>query len=33
VDDVFGALEIRLTPEERQRLDQMSQWDIPGRYV
>ena len=33
VDDVFGALEIRLTQEERQALDQASQWEVPGRYL
>jgi aryl-alcohol dehydrogenase-like predicted oxidoreductase len=29
VDDVFGALEITLTPEERRVLDQVSQWEEP----
>jgi aryl-alcohol dehydrogenase-like predicted oxidoreductase len=33
VDDVFGALEIQLTPEERQALDQVSQWEVPGHYL
>lgn len=33
VDDVFGALEIELTPEERQTLDDVSQWEIPRRYL
>jgi aryl-alcohol dehydrogenase-like predicted oxidoreductase len=30
VDDVFGALEIELTREERQALDAVSQWETPG---
>jgi aryl-alcohol dehydrogenase-like predicted oxidoreductase len=33
VDDVFGALEINLTREERQILDEVSQWETPGRYL
>ena len=33
VDDVFGALEITLTAEERETLDAVSQWDEPGRYL
>jgi aryl-alcohol dehydrogenase-like predicted oxidoreductase len=33
VDDVFGALEIELTGEEREALDAVSQWDVPGRYL
>jgi aryl-alcohol dehydrogenase-like predicted oxidoreductase len=33
VDDVFGALEIELTAEERRALDQVSQWDAPGQYL
>jgi aryl-alcohol dehydrogenase-like predicted oxidoreductase len=33
VDEVFGALEIKLTPEERQALDQVSQWDEPRQYL
>lgn len=33
VDDVFGALEIQLTQEERQVLDQVSQWEAPRRYL
>jgi aryl-alcohol dehydrogenase-like predicted oxidoreductase len=33
VDDVFGALEIELTQEERQTLDKASQWDEPGQYM
>jgi aryl-alcohol dehydrogenase-like predicted oxidoreductase len=33
VDDVFGALEITLTVEERETLDAASQWDEPGRYL
>ena len=32
VDDVFAALEIALTPEERRALDQVSQWEAPGQY-
>jgi aryl-alcohol dehydrogenase-like predicted oxidoreductase len=30
VDDVFGALEIELTREERQALDAVSQWEAPA---
>jgi aryl-alcohol dehydrogenase-like predicted oxidoreductase len=33
VDEVFGALEIKLSPEERQTLDQVSQWDEPRQYL
>jgi 1-deoxyxylulose-5-phosphate synthase len=33
VDDVFGALEIELTAEERRALDQVSKWDTPGHYL
>lgn len=33
VDDVFGALAIKLTTEERQILDEVSQWPTPGRYL
>jgi aryl-alcohol dehydrogenase-like predicted oxidoreductase len=33
VEDVFGALEIELTAEERRALDQVSQWDAPGQYL
>ena len=33
VDDVFGALEIKLTREEHQALDKVSQWEIPGQYL
>lgn len=33
VDDVFGALEIELTQEERQTLDQVSRWEAPGTYL
>jgi len=33
VDEVFGALEITLTREERQALDEVSQWREPGRYL
>jgi len=33
VDDVFGALEINLTQEERQTLDEVSQWKEPGQYL
>ena len=33
VDDAFGALEIELTREERQALDAVSQWEMPGRYL
>jgi aryl-alcohol dehydrogenase-like predicted oxidoreductase len=33
VNDVFGALEIKLTQEERQALDEVSQWEQPGQYL
>ena len=33
VDEVFGALEITLTPEERQTLDMASQWAKPGQLL
>jgi aryl-alcohol dehydrogenase-like predicted oxidoreductase len=33
VDEVFGALDIVLTPEERQALDAVSQWEEPGQYL
>ena len=33
VDDVFGALEIQLTADERQELDTVSLWDTPGSYL
>jgi aryl-alcohol dehydrogenase-like predicted oxidoreductase len=33
VDDVFGALEITLTREERQVLDDVSQWEAPRQYL
>ncbi len=33
VDDVFGSLEITLTREERQVLDDASQWETPGYYL
>jgi aryl-alcohol dehydrogenase-like predicted oxidoreductase len=33
VDDVFGALHIELTAEERQALDAVSQWETPGPYL
>jgi aryl-alcohol dehydrogenase-like predicted oxidoreductase len=33
VDDVFAALEIQLTPEERQTLDTTSQWNTPDAYL
>ena len=33
VDDVFGALAIDLAREERQALDEVSQWDEPGPYL
>jgi hypothetical protein len=29
----FGALDIELTREERQALDAVSQWEVPGRYL
>ena len=33
VDDVFGALEIQLTAEERLALDEVSLWETPGAYL
>jgi len=33
VEDVFGALDITLTSQERQALDTVSQWEIPGQYL
>jgi aryl-alcohol dehydrogenase (NADP+) len=33
IDDVFGALAIELTQQERQALDAVSQWDTPGPYL
>jgi len=33
VDEVFGALEIALTTQERQALDTVSQWETPGQYL
>ena len=33
VEDVFGALEIELTAEERQTLDAISLWETPGAYL
>jgi aryl-alcohol dehydrogenase-like predicted oxidoreductase len=33
VDDVFGALAIELTADERQALDRVSQWEAPGQYL
>lgn len=33
VEEVFGALEIKLTPAERQALDQVSQPVEPGQYL
>jgi aryl-alcohol dehydrogenase-like predicted oxidoreductase len=33
VDDVFGALEIELTDEERKTLDAVSSWEGPGRFL
>jgi aryl-alcohol dehydrogenase-like predicted oxidoreductase len=33
VDDVFGALQIELTAEERQALDAVSGWETPGPYL
>jgi len=33
VDDVFGALAIELTRQERQDLDAVSQWEAPGQYL
>jgi aryl-alcohol dehydrogenase-like predicted oxidoreductase len=33
VDDVFGALAIELTTDERRTLDQVSEWEAPGLYL
>ncbi len=33
VDEVFGALEIKLTAEERQRLDDVSAWDDGREFL
>ena len=33
VDDVFGALAIELTRQERQALDAVSQWEPPERQL
>ena len=33
VDEVFGAMEIKLTQEERQTLDAASAWEVPGQYL
>jgi aryl-alcohol dehydrogenase-like predicted oxidoreductase len=33
VDEVFGALKIKLSQEERQVLDKASQWVEPGQYL
>jgi aryl-alcohol dehydrogenase-like predicted oxidoreductase len=33
VDDVFGALAIELTQQERQALDTVSKWETPGQYL
>jgi aryl-alcohol dehydrogenase-like predicted oxidoreductase len=33
VDDVFGALEIELTGEERAALDSVSSWEVPDRFL
>ena len=33
VDDVFGALDIELTDEERQALNTVSSWETPGRFL
>jgi len=33
VDDVFGALDVELTDEERETLDAVSAWESPGRYL
>ena len=33
VEEVFAALEIELTGEERQSLDAVSSWDMPGAYL
>jgi aryl-alcohol dehydrogenase-like predicted oxidoreductase len=33
VEDVFGALDIELTGEERNALDAVSRWEAPGRFL
>jgi len=33
VEEAIGALEITLTPAERQTLDEVSQWEEPGTYL
>jgi aryl-alcohol dehydrogenase-like predicted oxidoreductase len=33
IEEVFGALAIELTPEERQTLDHVSQWHEPGQWL
>jgi aryl-alcohol dehydrogenase-like predicted oxidoreductase len=33
VEDVFAALEIELTGEEREALDSVSSWDVVGRFL
>ena len=33
VDDVFGALGIELTDEERKTLGAVSSWEAPGRFL
>ncbi|HEU5101986.1 MAG TPA: aldo/keto reductase [Roseiflexaceae bacterium] len=33
VEELFGALDIALTAQERQALDAASQWEVPGRYL
>jgi 1-deoxyxylulose-5-phosphate synthase len=33
VDDLFGALNIAITAQERQALDAVSQWETPGQYL
>jgi aryl-alcohol dehydrogenase-like predicted oxidoreductase len=33
VDEIFGALAIKLTVEERRRLDEVSRWLEPGPYL
>ena len=33
VDDVFGALDIELTDEERQALDMVSSWETLGHFL
>ena len=33
VDDVFGALAIELTQQERQALDTVSKWETPGQHL